>query len=267
MMQGGSPQLVVRSISKQFAGYRALDDVSFEVRKGDVHALIGPNGAGKTTLLNVISGLMPPTTGQVFLNGEDISGLPPHRRARLRIGRTFQRARLSSSLLCWEEVALTGHVKDRPSLFSEVIRVPFRKSARDHRLRSHSFALLEEVGLAEFARSFSGDSLTLDTQRRLEIARALAMEPQICLTDEPTSGMTRGEAREVRDLIASYADRGTTVLLVAHDMDLVMDVSDRITVLNGGKKIAEGTVDEIRSDPVVIAAYLGKESEDADTSP
>ena len=259
-MTVADPVLKLDGIDRVFSGYRALADVSLEVQRGHVHSLIGPNGAGKTTLLNIVSGLLAPTSGRVWFNGRNVTGVKPHRLARRGLARTFQVTRLSSSLKCWEEVALAAQHRRRFAALRDLWRLPFRSSAAEQSLRAECDTYLQLVGLEDHAEEQSGSRLTLELQRRLEIARALALAPTICLLDEPTSGMTRVEARDIRDLIVAQAERGITVLLVAHDIQLVMDISDWITVLNGGRKIAEGPPATVARNDKVIRAYLGRKS-------
>ena len=250
--------LVVQNIHKHFGGLAAVDDTSFAVDQGTITALIGPNGAGKTTLFNIISGLLRPSGGRVRFNGIDITGWSPQRIARAGMGRTFQNVRLFQSLNAIENVIAARFCRTRSSLPESLLFLP-----RDRRDRQKSREVAEElldwVGIAEH-RFLMPRELPYGDQRRLEVARALATDPELLMLDEPSAGMSHSESEELMELIERLRQRGTTIFLIEHNMNLVMSISDKIVVLNFGKKIAEGGAEAIRTDPQVIEAYLGAEA-------
>lgn len=254
--------LEVDQLSKSFGGLEALKQVSFTVEMGTIQALIGPNGAGKTTCFNVISGLLPPTAGTVRFRGQDLTRLAPYQRARLGLARTFQSVQLFSGMSVLENVLVGQHLHLRGGLFATLANLP---AIRRQEQQSMALAreLLAFVGLAA-KEDWPADSLAYGEQRRLEIARALALRPQLLLLDEPAAGMNPRETEELMELIAAIRERGTTVLLIEHDMNLVMNISQKIVVLDQGRVIAQGPPKKIRRDPAVIAAYLGQEEEDGD---
>ena len=243
-------------LTRRFTGLTAVDAVDLAVMDGSIHAVIGPNGAGKTTLFNLISGLVSPSGGSIRFAGQDISALPVHRRAGLGMARTFQNIRIFSSMTVLEN-ALTGLHSRIPAGFgSVVLRLPgFRRTEREAVGRAR--AVLDLVGLADTAERRAA-ALAYGDQRRLEIARALASSPRLLLLDEPAAGMNPAETEALKILVRRIRDAGTTVLLVEHDMGFVMDLSDRITVLNFGRRIFEGTPVEVRQETTVIEAYLGQ---------
>jgi branched-chain amino acid transport system ATP-binding protein len=248
--------LEIQSLSKRFGGYQAVSDVSTTVREGTIHAVIGPNGAGKTTLFNLVSGVLPPTSGRVLLQGQDLAGLRPDRIARRGLVRTFQGVRLFGAMTVLENVQTGRFIRTHSDLLAMLLRIPGRESAQEAATRQDAMQLLERVGLGAPPDAMASD-LALADQRRLEIARALATEPRLLLLDEPVAGMNPVEVNEAADLIRRIRDSGVTVLITEHHMSLVMSISDRITVLNHGLKIAEGTAREVREDPLVVEAYLG----------
>jgi branched-chain amino acid transport system ATP-binding protein len=247
------PILQVERLWRRFGGLTALADVSFRVESGEIRGLIGPNGAGKTTTFNVISGFYPPSAGTVRLSGTDISGWATHRIAGLGLVRTFQHTTLFLELSVYENVLVGRDLTARRGLLATVLRTG---SEADVAARGAAEELLDFFELADRAQEPAG-ILPHGLQRALGLAVALAAEPRLLLLDEPFTGMNPEETRRMMELIRRVRDRGVTILLVEHDMAAVMGLCDRITVLNFGRLLAEGTPDAIRRDPEVIEAYLG----------
>jgi ABC-type branched-subunit amino acid transport system ATPase component len=236
----------------------ALSQVDLVVERGTVHALIGPNGSGKTTFINVVTGLYKPTAGRVDLDGESLEGLSPAARSRRGVARTFQNLQLWRRMTVLENVMVGAHARERVGLMQSLLRTPKARRVERH-LRERAWGLLHFVGLAARGRDLAG-TLAFADMRRLEIARALASDPEILLLDEPAAGMQVSEIHDLADLIRQVRDAGVTVLLIEHHMDLVMGLSDRVSVLDYGQKIAEGSPSEVRHDDRVVAAYLGEET-------
>ena len=249
--------LELRHVSKTFGGLKAVNDLSFEVRPGEILALIGPNGAGKTTLFNLVTGVLAPSSGEILFAGEAIHGRPPHVVARRGLARTFQHLNLIGNLSLLENVALGAYTRTRSNLFQGMLALERSEAART---RAEAYRQLERVGLAENAFD-AANSLPLGKQRLLEVARALVADPVLLLLDEPAAGLRKHEKAELVLLIRRLKNEGVTILLVEHDMELVMDLAERIVVMNYGEKLAEGTPAEVRSNPQVLEAYLGVEDD------
>jgi branched-chain amino acid transport system ATP-binding protein len=250
----------VRNLTVKFGGLLALDDVSFDIRRGEILGLIGPNGAGKTTCFNAMTGVYKPTSGDVLLEGQSIKGQKQHQITRLGLARTFQNIRLFGEMTALENVVVGLDARHRTSVPGALLRLP-RHTREEKSAIERGMALLEFVGIADNAADLSR-SLPYGSQRRLEIARALATDPKVLCLDEPAAGFNPAEKEELMDLIRTIRADGYTVLLIEHDMKLVMGVTDRIVVLEFGRKLADDVPQEIRNDPRVIAAYLGEPEDD-----
>jgi branched-chain amino acid transport system ATP-binding protein len=249
--------LRVRGLTQRFGGLTAVSALDFDLRKGAIKAIIGPNGAGKTTVFNLIAGVYRPDRGEIALNGTSIGKLPPHRRVRLGIARTFQNLQLFAGMTVLENVMVGAHARGRAGFASALLRLaPARRE--DRALRQRAYEILASLGLAHRAEE-PVEALNFGDGKILEIARALASEPQLLLLDEPTAGLPHAEAGRIGDTLHAINAQGTTVLLVEHNMRLVMRLCQEILVLNYGERIAEGSPAEIQRHPAVLEAYLGSD--------
>jgi branched-chain amino acid transport system ATP-binding protein len=253
--------LEIHDIRRCFGGLVALDRVSFNVQSGQIKALIGPNGAGKTSLFNIVSGVLPPDSGQILFKGRRMTGLKPFRIAARGIARTFQNPSLFLKMTVLENVMVGRHVRTRSGFLSCAFRLPAQKR-EERAIRGAAMDWLKFVGLEPLAHVSAG-GLAFGQLRMVELARAMATEPELILLDEPASGLNNRETEDLSALIRSIRERGVTILLVEHDMSMVMDLSDEIVVLHDGRWIAEGTPAAIQNDPQVMAVYLGGDFEHA----
>ncbi|MFQ5612173.1 MAG: ABC transporter ATP-binding protein [Anaerolineae bacterium] len=250
--------LEVNKIHKEFGGLLAVNDVSFSVGAQEILAIIGPNGAGKTTIFNLISGIYPLDSGDIRLRGQPITGLLPSVIALKGLARTFQNLQIFGNMTVLENIMVGRHTQTRTGMLAAALRWP-SALAEEKRVREEAHHFLEMVGLADKADAMAS-ALSFGQQRLVEIARSLAMEPQLLMLDEPAAGLVTQEVEALVELIRRIRDQGVAVLLVEHDMDMVMTVADRIVVLHYGQKLAEGAPAEIQSNDEVIRAYLGDES-------
>ena len=250
-----SPLIDVQGLTKKFGGITALDKVDFSVAPGEISGLIGPNGAGKSTFFNVLTGVYPGSSGDIRFEGKRINGVRAHARVRLGMVRTFQKIHPFHGMTVLESVMVGCHTRGRAGMVSAMLRLP-ATIREEQRFQEAAHAALTFVGLTQQADMLA-DVLPLGHQRLLQLACALVTEPRVLLLDEPASGLDAGETARLAELLLSIRSQGRTLVLVEHDMSLVMKICDRITVLSFGKKLANGTPDEIRHDPRVIEAYLG----------
>ncbi|REJ20118.1 MAG: high-affinity branched-chain amino acid ABC transporter ATP-binding protein LivG [Bacillaceae bacterium] len=249
--------LKVENLSKSFGGVNAVENVSFEVKKGEIVAVIGPNGAGKTTLFNLVTGVIPATSGKITFKGVSIIGKRPYQIASLGMTRTFQNLQVFNNMTVIENVMTGSHIRLKTGILSSGLRLP-NVYKEEKEVMQKALQCLEQVGIADLAFE-RAETLPYGNQRLLEIARAVAAEPSFILLDEPMAGLNPQESRNLVNVLKNMRKQGMTFLFVEHDMETVMSIADKIVVLDYGKKIAEGTPEEIASNPEVIAAYLGEE--------
>ncbi len=250
--------LHAENIRMEFGGLLALKDVNIDIYDGELISLIGPNGAGKTTFLNIVSGIYKPVRGRIIFEGEEITGNPPDEIAYRRITRTFQTPQLFTNMTVIENIMVGYHTKIKRGMLGCIFTFPWTRS-EEKWIRERSAEFLEFIGLADKAHR-SVTALPYGDRKKLELARALALEPKLLLLDEPTAGLNMDEKESIIKLISLMRDKGLTILIIEHDMNVVMKISERVIVLNYGEKIFEGKPEDAGKDPMVISAYLGEES-------
>jgi branched-chain amino acid transport system ATP-binding protein len=255
------PILEVDDVTMRFGGVAALDAVTFDIKEGEILGLIGPNGAGKTTCFNVMTGVYQATNGQIRFDGRPLTRMKRYRITKLGIARTFQNIRLFKAMTALENVLVGCDANSKVGLLNALFRTPLHRRTEAESVEE-AYRLLDFVGVGGRADELA-ENLSYGDQRRLEIARAMATKPKLLCLDEPAAGFNPAEKQRLMDLIRKVRDQGYTILLIEHDMRLVMGVTDRIVVLEFGRKIAEGSPAEIRDNPAVVAAYLGVDEEDA----
>jgi len=250
--------LEIKNLNKQFGGLLAVNDVSFDIKKGDIQAVIGPNGAGKTTLFNLIAGNIPLDSGKLIFNGKHIEGLPTYKIANLGISRTFQNLKLFGEMTVLENVMVGRHTQSKTGFFAGLLNLP-KSWSEEREIREKSHELLKIFKIDDLA-DVEVSNLPFGKQRLVELARGLASNPELFLLDEPAAGLNIYETAEITEVISSIRDMGVTILIIEHDMSLIMDISDDIVVLSSGEKIVSGKPEEIQKNKDVIKIYLGDDN-------